>query len=45
MNEKMREYIYTCPHCKEKMNDFFRGNFKGVYWIIKNTRDFSRGMN
>ena len=35
MNEKMREYIYTCPHCKEKMNDFFRGNFKGVYFNKK----------
>lgn len=32
MNEKMREYICTCPHCKGKMNDFFCGNFKGAYY-------------
>jgi hypothetical protein len=31
MDEKIREYIYSCPHCKGKMNDFFRGNFKGRY--------------
>lgn len=31
MDEKMREYIYTCPHCKGKMNDFFCGNFRGRY--------------
>lgn len=31
MDEKMREYICSCPHCKKKMNDFFRGNFKGRY--------------
>lgn len=31
MDEKMREYVYTCPHCKGKLNDWFRGNFKGRY--------------
>lgn len=31
MDEKMREYIHTCPHCKGKMNDFFCGNFRGRY--------------
>lgn len=29
--DEMREYIYSCPHCKGKMNDFFYGNFKGRY--------------
>ena len=31
MDEKMREYIHTCPHCKGKLNDFFRGNARGRY--------------
>lgn len=31
MDEKMREYIHTCPHCKGKMNDFFCENFRGRY--------------
>ena len=31
MDEKIREYIHTCPHCKGKMNDFFCGNFRGRY--------------
>ena len=31
MDEKIREYIHTCPHCKGKLNDWFRGNFKGRY--------------
>ena len=35
MDEKMREYIHTCPHCKGTMNDFFCGNFKGRYFNKK----------
>ena len=31
MDEKIREYMHTCPHCKGKMDDWFRGNFKGMY--------------
>ena len=31
MDEKFREYVHTCPHCKGKLNDWFRGNFKGSY--------------
>lgn len=31
INEKIREYLHTCPHCKGKMNDFFCGNFRGRY--------------
>lgn len=27
----MKEYILTCPHCGIKLNDWLRGNFKGVY--------------
>lgn len=23
--------ICTCPHCGKKLNDYFRGNFKGAY--------------
>lgn len=35
MNERMREYVITCPHCKGKMNSFFRGNFRGKYFNKK----------
>ena len=35
MDEKMREYMHTCPHCKGKLNDWFRGNFKGNYFNKK----------
>ena len=35
MNEKMKEYVHTCPHCKGKLNDWFRGNFKGRYFNNK----------
>lgn len=31
MDEKMREYIYSCPHCKGKLNTWFLGNFKGNF--------------
>lgn len=35
MDEKMRKYIYTCPHCKSKLNDWFRGNFRGMFFNKK----------
>ena len=31
MDERMSEYIHTCPHCKGQMKSFFRGAFKGNY--------------
>jgi hypothetical protein len=31
MSTSMRDYVKTCPHCKGKLNDWFRGNFKGRY--------------
>ena len=31
MDERIIEYIHTCPQCGRKMNDFFRGNFRGKY--------------
>lgn len=31
MDKKMKEYVFTCPHCRKEMNSFFRGNFKGRY--------------
>ena len=31
MDEKMKEYAHTCPHCKRQMQPFFRGAFKGGY--------------
>ena len=27
----LNERAHTCPHCKGKLNDWFRGNFKGIY--------------
>ena len=35
MNERMRDYVMTCPHCKGEMNSFFRGNFRGKYFNKK----------
>ena len=31
MFEKMR----VCPHCNGEMNDWFRGNYRGVYFYAK----------
>ena len=31
INCKQQEYVHTCPHCKGKLNDWFKGNFKGRY--------------
>ena len=35
MDERMREYILTCPHCKGKLNDWFNGNFRGRFFNKK----------
>lgn len=31
MGERMNEYIHACPHCKNKLNDWFKGNFRGRF--------------
>lgn len=31
MDKEIIKRIHTCPHCKGKLNDWFRGNFKGKY--------------
>ena len=31
MDDKLKEYVHICPHCKGQLNDWFRGNFKGRY--------------
>lgn len=31
MDKIMDEYIHTCPHCKGKLNRWFRGNFRGRF--------------
>ena len=35
MNKTFDEYVHTCPHCKGKLNDWFRGNFKGRFFNKK----------
>ena len=35
MNEKLRKYTHTCPHCQTELNDWFRGNFCGRYLNTK----------
>lgn len=32
MNINMEQYVWTCPHCKKELNDWFRGNFRGKYF-------------
>ena len=40
MNEKIKEYIHTCPHCKGKLNSWFRGNFTGGRFLNKKLNIF-----
>ena len=35
MDAKFEKYVHTCPHCGGKLNDWFKGNIKGVYFNNK----------
>ena len=35
MDKTFREYMYTCPHCKGRLNDWLIGNYRGRYFNKK----------
>ena len=35
MDERIKEFVHTCPHCKNKLNSWFCGNFRGSFFNKK----------
>lgn len=35
MDINFEKYVWSCPHCQERLNSWFRGNFKGNYFNKK----------
>lgn len=38
--DEMTKYILTCPHCRKRLNSWYKGNFRGTYFseILKSMR-------
>ena len=35
MDINFEKYVWSCPHCQVRLNDWFMGNFKGKYFNKK----------